>query len=562
VVWLVYPILTAVHVEGFSASIESLAIHLASGSLADYDRLHPANLEFFALSRLGTVTFIAALIRWLGFSSEWAMRTMMWCGFAALIWSSTVLVRRWTGASVTLIVAMLVLIPGITESAFFYNDNVLSAALTISALAILGPSARVTTSVLAGLLFGAGIVARLDAVLLAPAVALIGLQQHGRIGSSFVLHGLAFTTAALVPVVLVPGSVDASIFDVVRISNYAVTLWNRTPSLAPHAREFAYFIGTPAALLAAFGILKLVNDRAIARLSLLVGVPLFFNLVALGKIWQSRQLLPMTPFFVALVICGLQYLMSDSPDGSRQRLRVAVFLISAGIFFGPVGRLQISDGPRAPYGRFWSPIRWTRWQSAVRENMTDISRLVTSFERTGQTSVLTDTWDGDRYLHLHLQRAGFVVRDIGRTLPMCASAGELFVRGSAHVVHLRLHQPFLPSWPTLAGERLTKLAVPCLMHLHATRIYFLSPGARAIALLRASPSLHSQVDTLSLASSYFASGYDRQVAISLAPSDIDRLTASFAIDAAARKEASGDVNGDLARAKRLMENQVWRARKP
>src|SRR4051794_390108 len=71
VAWLVYPVLTPAHVEGFSASIESLAIHLATGTLADYDRLHPANLEFFALSRLGTVTFVAALIRWLGLGSEW-----------------------------------------------------------------------------------------------------------------------------------------------------------------------------------------------------------------------------------------------------------------------------------------------------------------------------------------------------------------------------------------------------------------------------------------------------------------------------------------------------------
>src|SRR5687768_12374358 len=251
-VWLVHPVLRPVHVEGFSASIESLAIHLAQGALAEYDALHPANLEFFALSRLGTVAFVASLIQWLGLSSEWAMRVTMWVAFVILIWASAVLVRRWTNASWTLITIALLLIPGASESAFFYNDNVLSAALALGALAIVGSSEGLTFTFLAGLLFGAGVVARLDAVLLAPAVALTAYNQHG-LGRTFMRRGLVFATGTLVPIVLVPGAFGATIFDVVRISNYAVGLWNRPPSLAPHTREFSYFIGTPAALLAAFG---------------------------------------------------------------------------------------------------------------------------------------------------------------------------------------------------------------------------------------------------------------------------------------------------------------------
>ena len=52
---------------------------------ADYDRLHPANLEYFTLSRLGTVIFVSVLTGPLGLSGEWAMRLTTWLGFLVLV---------------------------------------------------------------------------------------------------------------------------------------------------------------------------------------------------------------------------------------------------------------------------------------------------------------------------------------------------------------------------------------------------------------------------------------------------------------------------------------------
>jgi hypothetical protein len=555
-VWLVYPVLHPVHVEGFSASIESLAIHLAQGRLAEYDALHPANLEFFALSRLGTVTFVASLISWLGVSSEWAMQLTMWVGFAALTWASVVLVRRWTGAPVTLVVLSLLLMPGVSESAFFFNDNVLSAALALGALAVVGGSAGLVSTVFAGLLFGAGIVARLDAVLLAPAVGLIGYRQHG-LGRRFVLRGLAFTAAALLPVVLVPGAVGATILDVVRISNYALYLWNRPPSLAPHAREFAYFIGTPAALLVAFGLLRLTKEREMLRLALLAGVPLFFNLVALGKIMQSRQLLPLTPFFATLTIVGWQYLVANTEDLSRRRLRLVVVAVSALALFGPFARRQVSDGPRAPYGRFWSPLQWTRWQNAVDANLGEVQRLVAEVNPSPRTTMLTDTWDADRYLHLALQREGYRIADIAETQPACARIGELFVRGETQVMHLRLHQPFLPSWRSLAEQRFRRLALGCLAYSSPGSLFLIAPGGRAALLFQDSPSLRTRIDLPALAAAWAQTGYDRLLLLPLRSPDVTSLSESYAADARKYGERGSHDEEDLARAERLMRNQVW-----
>jgi hypothetical protein len=540
-------------VEGFSASIESLAIHLSRGSLADYDALHPANLEFFALSRLGTVMFVASLIRWLGLGSEWAMRTTMWVGFVGLIWASIVLIRRWTGVPVMLVVVALLLIPGVSETAFFYNDNVLSAALALGALAVVGSSEGLAWTALAGLFFGAGVVARLDAVLLAPAVGLIGNQQHG-LGRTFVRRGLVFTGAALLPVVIVPATVGATILDVVRISNYAVGLWNLPPSLGPHAREFAFFLGTPAALLVAFGLLKLAKERQWLRFGLLAGVPIIFNLVALGKIWQSRQLLPMTPFFAALAILGWQYL---GDDRSRRRLRSAVVVVIVVVLFGPYARVKTSDGPRATYGRFWSPRLWTRWQGAIRSDMGEMRRLVSGFRGAEPVAVLTDTWDADRFLHLHLQRAGFVVADIGDVHPACEPTGEWFVKGDARVVHLRLHQPFLSTWRWFAAQRFQRIAVPCLTQLHPSQTILLAPGARALTVLRTAPWLRGRLDADALAAAYHSTGYDKLVSLALVSTDIGPLAAGYATDATPPSAAIADPASELERAERMMANQVW-----
>ena len=203
--WMLYPILTPAHVEGFSASIVSLALHLNDGHLADYDRLHPANLEYFTLSRLGTVTFVSVLTGPLRLPGEWAIRLMTWLGFVALATSSFVLVRRWTNASSKAAVVALLLIPGLAESSFFYNDTIFAAALGTSAVAVIATWPGLAAAAVSGVLLGAAIVARLDAVLLAPAVVLIGWERHG-LGRAFWSRASIFALGVLVPVILVQRS--------------------------------------------------------------------------------------------------------------------------------------------------------------------------------------------------------------------------------------------------------------------------------------------------------------------------------------------------------------------
>jgi hypothetical protein len=557
--WMIHPILTPAHVEGFSASIVSLALHLNAGELTDYDRLHPANLEYFTLSRLGTLVFVSALTGPLGLSGEWAIRLTTWFGFTALVISSWLLARRWTNASGLAVVLALLLIPGVAESAFFYNDTIFAAALGTSALAVICLAPGFAATVIGGVLFGAAVVARLDAVLLVPAIVLIAYEQHG-LARAFWLRALIFAIAVLVPVVLVPSAFHASILDVVAATRHAIGLWGIAVRPAQHARELSFFLGFPAAVLVALGSLGLIRGRDHRRLLLLVGVPVLFNLVAFGKIWQSRQLLPMTPFLASLLVLGWRHVISV-PHGHDRRnpLEWTVIAVCSLTWLAPIVVVRVSDGPRAPYGRLWSPILWRRWQSAVSSNQVEIRALVVE-SRRDSIAIVTDTWDGDRYAHLALQETGYRIVAPDVTVGSCDSTAELFAQGGRKILHIRLHQPFLPNRARLAAARLQTWGVPCIVGWRPQRIVLLSP----LEQLRWSMSDSVPVELRPIATRALATirgaGYSPQLTVELQLADLASLRLGYLRQAqqegpaSANRQAPADA---LQAAERLMAARIW-----
>jgi hypothetical protein len=558
--WLLHPILTPAHVEGFSASIVSLALHLDTGRFADYDRLHPANLEYFTLSRLGSVLWMSMLTRALPVSGEWAIRVTTWIGFMALATSSFILARRWTNASTVTVVVALLLIPGLAESSFFYNDTIFAAALGVTALAVVAVSPSAVAAATSGLLFGAAIVARLDAILLAPAVLLVGYDRYGW-GRVFWSRALVFTIAVLVPVAALPASLDATILDVVAITRYAIRLWGDAFRPAQHAREASFFLGIPAAILVAFGSLRLVRIRDRSRLVLLVGVPVLFNLVTLGKIWQARQLLPLTPFVASLLILGWQHVASEASRPEGRALKRTVLAVCCLAWAAPLMVVKVSDGPRAPYGRLWTPVLWRRWQQAAASNQADI-RAVVERPRGDSTVFLTDTWDGDRYLHLALQERGYQLIEARDSSDTCSKTAELFAKGDRRALHIRLHQPFLHNWRALAALRLDTWAMPCVARWKAEWVVRISPLDQLQWSM--TDSVHGDLAVAGLRGlqQIIRSHYSPQLAVEVRPSELPSLR-----DAYLRQSQRADSLSygrrqpamSLLQAESLMAARVWKS---
>jgi hypothetical protein len=558
--WLLHPSLTPAHVEGFSASIVSLARHLNTGHLADYDRLHPVNLEYFTLSRLGTVTWLSLLTGRLALSGEWAMRVTMWLGFALLTTSSFVLARRWTNAPSIVVVISLLLIPGVAESSFFYNDTLFAASLSAAALAVLSVSPTLVASTISGLLFGAAVVARLDAVLLAPAVALVGYDQHG-LGRAFWLRALAFVIGAGIPIILIPAALDATILDIIGITRYAIVLWGDGFRPVQHAREVSLFLGIPAGILVAFGCLGIARRRDYRRFLLLVGTPLLFNLVALGKIWQSRQLLPLTPFLAALVVLGWQHTASASHRrDSRSALEWTVAFICALSWVVPVLVVVNSDGPRAPYGRLWTPPLWRRWQRAASANQTEIRSLVND-PRTDSSAIITDTWDADRYLHLALQEMGYHQLSSHLVFEACEKTAETFAKDARRILHIRLHEPFLPNSAEFAAARIETWAQPCIRSWQPTRLVWLAPLGQLQWPMADSLAVDLPEARARALRALVKSNYSPQVAVDLQPYALElmrRAYLSVAGRTATPSTRPGWSSDLLQDAQRRMAARVWK----
>jgi len=535
-----------------------MIFHPPSGKLLLHTTpLDAANLEYFTLSRLATVVWLSALTGSLGVSADWAMRATMWLGFAGVAGASFFLARRWTNAPAIVVVGALLLIPGLAENAFFYNDTIFAAALGTAALAVLSISPGFVATACSGVLFGCAIAARLDAVLLGTAVALIGYKQHG-LRRGFWLYAGVFALGAAVPIVAIPGLLHATIFDVVATTRYAVTLWGHHPKLTLHAREIFLFLGIPGFVLAAFGCIGLIRARNYYSAALLLGVPVLFNLVGLGRIWQSRQLLPLTPFLAALAILGWQHVMLETrPRNSRIVFAFSMAFVCALAWIAPIFAVIDSDGPRAPYGRLWTPPVWRRWQDAVRSNHADLRLLVVS-ARAGSSAIITDTWDADRYLHLALQQSGYhETRRNGQTEP-CEKTAEEFTRGTDRILHLRLHQPFLQNFNELAAARLETWGKPCLERWKPHHIIWLAPAGQL-----QSPAFDGISAEVSAARARAArviaeAHYSPQLPIEVSLSALDLLKRSYLRDEKNRESVRHSTSSELLDwAERRMAPRVW-----
>jgi hypothetical protein len=479
---LLSPLAAPSHVEGFSASIVSLGLHLARGDVASFDTLFPVNLEFFGLTRLGTALFVEGLVRFLGLSGEWAIRATMWLAFVSLAVASAMLIRRWSDCGWIAALAALLLLPGVSESAFFYNDNVLSSALATVALAIVVYRDGLASTVTAGLLFGAAILARTDAVLLAPAVPLLLFRSHGR-GRPFLVRWAMFGLGTIVPLVAVLAAFHSTIFDVLAISSYVVTLWNRGLSLVTHLVETVLFVGIPGGIFVGLGLCQVVRERRYQTVLLLVGVPLVFHLVSLGKLWESRQLLLLTPFAGALVVRGWRY-SAPAPGGSRlASMRAVLVALTFVVLLGPLVNARFDDGPRAAIGRLRNIGEWRRWQTTMGGNLHELATFTRELAAERRVAIVTDDWSADRYVHLALLEAGYTIVRPADVAEVCRKSAEWFVRGESSVLHVRLHVPILPTWPVLLPLRLSSYGTPCLKAEARSPVFLVGPAPRVAALL-------------------------------------------------------------------------------
>ena len=349
-VYLLLPILTPVHVEGFTGSIASLAQHLRQDSLDNFDRHQPIYTEFFGLSKLGWILLTAAVSSLFHISTTAAMVLIVWIAAPAFAAGTAFLVQRWTGAPLLLIAFILILFPAVSESAFFFNDNLPASALAVGGMCALYMRRQLAGAALCGALFGAAVLTRTDTALVGAVVPIIILERPGSVRSRFLalaMAGAAGATVFLGTLALF----HSTPFDILNVAGAMIKAWNRPTITERVILLTIYFLGPAGYVLTLGGFIPLMRRRDLWCAARLLLTPAAYFLVLWAQLWEIRQLLPLTPFLASLAALALRELIAQPRTRAATVMQgglIALLLLS---LFGPITRPVFKDGPRVLFGR-------------------------------------------------------------------------------------------------------------------------------------------------------------------------------------------------------------------
>jgi len=466
--YLLLPALGAVHVEGLSAQIQSLSGALNGGGIASHDPYLPLVTEFIFLTSPGVVDLLTLLHGTLGVSGDTSFRILTIGSLAALLAASVMFARSRGSVGKAAALAALILTPGVIDSGFFFNDNVVSAAFAALAMASLTPLAPVWRYLLAGALAGMAVLCRLDGIFALPlllGVAMIGLPARLQAGRMLAL------VAGFILTMLASTAVNGTtLLDSLLIGRYFSYARQIGFDLRASLFSLVYFFGPITPLLLAIGIARRNQAGIIVRnwldSAFFVVYPLLLCAFAVKTGREVRYLYPLLAPVIALHAGrGIEWLLEQvrKPAGQRRTLAVILVLgVFAVTFFTPPAVIALADGPRALVGRLWSPVLWWRWQGGINESMARLATLTEQLDREPAPLVLTSAWNDEFYVHLRLTERGYISTTAAETFPGC-DGFSVYTRGAHRILHLRLHNEFylVPYPHTTYGALATTRAAEC-----------------------------------------------------------------------------------------------------
>jgi hypothetical protein len=251
-------------------------------------------------------------------------------------------------------------------------------------------------------------------------------------------------------------------------------LWARIGSFQRQSQEVLIFLGYPGLLLAIVGLVEMQRRKLFLRIAAFVAPLLAVALLIGSKLWESRQLLTLTPFIATLVAFGLERIARKA-DTNERLLKASVMALVATVWLAPQPA-TFDEGPRSLFGRLYSPWQWSDWQAHETADVATIDRLIAaSPART--LAIVTDDVNTDRYLNQQLAQAGFVAPTPRAPVRDCSEIADIFSREERRIIHIRIHQPFVAESELLEHARFVTLALPCLRALAPDETVWLEYGS-------------------------------------------------------------------------------------
>jgi hypothetical protein len=181
--------------------------------------------------------------------------------------------------------------------------------------------------------------------------------------------------------------------------------------------------------------------------------------------------------------------------------------------------------------------------------------------RTDSSAIITDTWDADRYLHLALQEMGYHQLPSHLVFEACEKTAETFAKDARRILHIRLHEPFLPNSAEFAAARIETWAQPCIRSWQPTRLVWLAPLGQLQWPMADSLAVDLEETRARALRALVKSNYSPQVAVDLQPHALELMRRAY-LGVAGQTAAPGTRPGwswDLLQsAQRRMAARVWK----
>jgi len=449
VLYLISPLVFSQHLEGYTANLRSITLAWQRGELANLDVIMPVITQYLFDTRVGVILLLRLIDKVFGDPGDAGFRGLVIVSFLVLLLCSVTVARRWAERwgrlSVAACVIGFIAIPGLVDIGAFFNDNIVSAALGIAALAAVSRSGSIRACVASGVLLGAAALCRTDALALCPAVAGLVWMHHARLGP-LLIRGVATMAGLLLTSVAVYALTGVTLISALHIP---IAFVPSRIGILYRIRIFSLFLGAPAFVLLCIGAVLNFREHVRQARDLRWGL-LFFvypaaiaGLAVLRLSTEVRYIYPLlAPFYLVHVGRGLEYLVKLLGTLGRRR-RVGVALTAGLVLISVVPPAAfVRDGPHSAIGRLWMPLLWLRWQNSVAQSLRQIDGLVAAAETDSQTLVLSVHFNDEFFLKLRLLDHGFQVKAAESEFPNCQGGFSVYAKPGHRVLHIRTENQY------------------------------------------------------------------------------------------------------------------------
>jgi len=492
--YLLSPLVFSQHLEGYTANLRSIALAWERGDLANLDVIMPIITQYLFDTRVGVILLLRLIDKVFGTPGDAGFRGLVIVSFLVLLTCSVIVARRWAKRWGRLGVAACVIgfiaIPGLVDIGAFFNDNIVSAALGIAALAAVSRSGSIWACVASGILLGAAAFCRTDALALCPAVAGLVWMHHARLGP-LLIRGVATLAGLLLTSVVVYALTGVTLISALQIP---IAFVPSRVGILYRIRIFSLFLGAPAFVLLCIG--GALNFREHVRqardfrwgLLFFVYPAAIAGLAVLRLSTEVRYIYPLlAPFYLVHVGRGLEHLARLlGMLGWQRRLGVALAAGLALISVVPPAAF-VRDGPHSAVGRLWMPLLWFRWQNSVAQSLRQVDGLVAAAETNPQTLVLSTHFNDEFFLKLRLLDGGFQVKAAESEFPDCQGGFSVYAKPGHRVLHIRTENQYgfvekVPSVIVRAVQIQRALQCPEAWNFDGAYLAFAGEDVRASSL--------------------------------------------------------------------------------